>query len=98
MFSSSFYPSDILTLNSSFKTVSSIINNESSFKFKDLKSTNLQFLSSERNIRIPDQLKLNKNNFNLTTRNNNFESVMEPIVKNHLSPKLVNLYSSSSSN
>jgi hypothetical protein len=67
LFSSYFYPSEILATNSNFKTLSTTNNETRLFKFKDLKSSNLQFLSSERNIRIPDPLKLNKNNFNFNT-------------------------------
>jgi len=64
LFSSSFYPSEILTNSSNVKTLLNMNNETKLFKFKDLKSSNLQFLSSERNIRISDQVKLNKNNFN----------------------------------
>ena len=93
LFSSSFYPSDILSKNSNFKTINSLNNNNVVFKFKDLKSSNSQFLSAERNIRIPDQIKLNKNNFNFNTQNSNFEALFIPVIKNKVNSDITNLYS-----
>jgi hypothetical protein len=97
-FASSFYPSEILTFTSNFKTVNYINNNNVTFKFKDLKSSNLQFLSSERNIRIPDQIKLSKNNFNFNTLNNNFELLLSSVIKKNVNSNITNLYSLSNSN
>lgn len=97
VFSSLFYPSDILNQNSNFKTILNFKNDTSFFKFKDLKSSNFQFLSSERNIRIPDHTKLVANNFGFNTRNNNFESVLSTVFSGGLSSNFKNLYLLSSS-
>ena len=97
MFNSLFYSSELLSKNSNNKLVSNITNQNSSFKFKDLKSSNFQFLSSERNIRIPDHIKLNNNNFGFNNQNNNFESTLSGIFNSGVSSNFSNLYMLSSS-
>lgn len=92
MFNSLFHPSDILNRNSNFKMSSCFNNHTLFYKFKDLKSSNFQFLSSERNIRIPDQIKPNTNNFNFSTQNNNFESTLSNVFTNGLVSNFTNLY------
>lgn len=96
-FSSLFYSLDLLSKNSNNKLVSSIDNQNSSFKFKDLKSSNFQFLSSERNIRIPDYIKLNSNNFGFNNQNNNFESTLSNIFNGRVNSNFTNLYMLSNS-
>lgn len=97
IFNSLFYSPELLSRNSNTKLVSNITNQNSSFKFKDLKSSNFQFLSSERNIRIPDHIKLNNNNFGFNNQNNNFESTLSGIFNSGVSSNFTNLYTLSSS-
>lgn len=96
-FSSLFYSLDLLSQNSNINLVSNIIKQNASFKFKDLKSSNFQFLSSERNIRIPDHIKLNSNNFGFNNQNNNFESTLSNIFNSGVSSNFANLYMLSNS-
>lgn len=51
-------------------------NSSYSYKFKDLKSSNLNFLSSDKNVRNLDQISLAKNNINMISGNNNLSSLV----------------------
>jgi hypothetical protein len=51
-------------------------NSSYSYKFKDLKSSNLNFLSSDKNVRNLDQISLSKNNINMISGNNNLSSLV----------------------
>ena len=97
-FNSSFYNFDLLGKNSSNSSYKNLLNNNSLFKFKDLKSSNFQFLSSERSVRLPDHLKLNTNNFGFNNQNNNFESVVSNIFKGSINSDFKSLYSLSDLN
>lgn len=96
-FNSSFYPSDLLTLSSSFKFTNSLINDKVNLKFKNLKSQDFKFAEQEKNVRFIDYTDFTKNIFNFNNWNNNFESTIVPIFKNSVSSNFTNLYSLSNS-
>ena len=97
-FASSFYNLDLLSKNLNSNLPKSFDNKTNTFKFKDLKSSNFQFLSSERNVRLPEHLKLNTNNFGFNTLNNNFESTLSNLFSGNINSNFANLYSLSSLN
>jgi len=75
-------------------------NNSSSYKFRDLKSSDLSFLSSDKNIRDINQVSLGKTNFNLMSENNNLSSLVSSTIdkSKHSSASEINLYSASNEN
>jgi len=87
LFNSTFYTTDVLNSSSNSSFNSNLINNNLTYTFKDLKSSNFQFLSSERNVRIPDNLSLKKN-INFNKGNNVLESVFNPVLNSSVTPNL----------
>lgn len=91
LFNNTFYTTDVLNSSSNSSFNSSLINNNLTYTFKDLKSSNFQFLSSERNVRIPDNLSLKKN-MNFNKGNNVLESVFNPVLNSSVTPNLSTLH------
>jgi hypothetical protein len=56
------------------------VNNSYSYKFKENKSSNLSFLSSDKNIRDLSQSSLAKNNFNSMSKNTNLSSLVSSTI------------------
>ena len=73
-------PGDLATNSVTSSPSTNSINRSSSYKFKDLKSSNLNFLSSDKNVRNLDQVSLAKNNFNLTSENSNLSSLVASTI------------------
>jgi Tfp pilus assembly protein PilV len=66
-----------------------------SFKFKDNKSPNLGFLSSEKNVRLIDNINPSNLNPSLSSNSNNLEDVVSNSIGNSIVPNNYNLYSMS---
>jgi hypothetical protein len=65
------------------------------FKFKDLKSPNLGFLSSEKNIRLIDDINPSKYNSSMTKNANNLNDLVSSSIGDTITPNLNSVYSSS---
>ena len=66
------------------------------FKFKDLKSPNLGFLSSEKNVRLSDNVNPTKYNPSLSSYSNNLEDIVSSYINESITPNNYNMFSSSS--
>jgi hypothetical protein len=78
------------TINSKFS------NSELSSKFKDLKSPNLGFLSSDKNARLVSKLHTSKGQFNLSDKNSNLSDIISEFNNNGALTKELAVYNSSS--
>jgi hypothetical protein len=87
--------SDLTALSSSSAPHSSDDNLGSSFKFKDNKSPNLGFLSSEKNIRLIDNINPSSLNPSLSSNTNNLEDVVSGSIGSSILPNTYNIYSMS---
>jgi hypothetical protein len=87
--------SDLQSLNTSSLPSSIDENNGTTFKFKDNKSPNLGFLSSEKNVRLIDNVSPSKFNASLSKGNNNLEDIVTNITGESVLPNTYNLYSMS---
>jgi hypothetical protein len=65
------------------------------FKFKDLKSANLSFLSSEKNIRLIDEINPTKFNPSLAKGVTNLDDLVNSSIGESITPNVYNVYSSS---
>jgi hypothetical protein len=65
------------------------------FKFKDLKSPNLGFLSSEKNVRLLDEMNPAKYNSSMNKASNNLNDLVSNSIGDTITPNLNTLYSSS---
>jgi hypothetical protein len=65
------------------------------FKFKDLKSPNLGFLSSEKNVRLTNEV--NPSNFNASMLNgvNNLDDIVSYSIDESITPNSASIYESS---
>jgi hypothetical protein len=95
MSSSSILSSDLQALNTVGLPYGSDDNVGNSFKFKDNKSTNMGFLSSEKNVRLIDNLNPSKLNSSLSEGNNNMEDIVSNSIGESIVPNTYNIYSSS---
>jgi hypothetical protein len=93
--SSSILSSDLQALNTVGLPYGSDDNVGNSFKFKDNKSTNMGFLSSEKNVRLIDNLNPSKLNSSLSEGNNNMEDIVSNSIGESIVPNTYNIYSSS---
>ena len=87
---------DLPTNNASSKPTSSITNNNLTFKFKDYKSPNMGFLSSEKNVRLINELNPTKFNPSLTPYNNNLDEIVSSAINDVVVPSTPSLYNLSS--
>jgi hypothetical protein len=91
-------PSSSLDLSDSISssTANSRFSNlELSTKFKDLKSANLGFLSSDKNIRLLSKLHTSKGQFNLSDKNSNLSDIISEFNNNSAVTKELAVYNSS---
>jgi hypothetical protein len=95
MSSSGILSSDLQTLNTIGVPYELDDNVGSSFKFKDSKSPNMGFLSSEKNVRLIDNLNPSKLNSSLSEGNNNLEDIISNSIGESIVPNSYNVYSSS---
>ena len=65
------------------------------FKFKDLKSPNLGFLSSEKNVRLIDTINPTKFNPSLSNSTNNLNDIVTNSINESITPNTYTLFSSS---
>lgn len=87
--------SDLQPSNVSSLPSSADDNVGSTFKFKDNKSPNLGFLSSEKNVRLIDNVNPTKLNPSLSRNNNNLEDIVSNITGESVLPNNYNIYSMS---
>jgi hypothetical protein len=92
--------SDIPVTSSGSSPVDNLNNVSQSYKFKDVKSSNLNFLSSDKNVRNLDQSSLSKNNFNMMSDNTNLSSLISSTLSSNgaSSTNELNLYEASTHN
>jgi hypothetical protein len=95
MSSSGILSSDLQALNNSGVPYELDDNVGNSFKFKDNKSPNMGFLSSEKNVRLIDNLNPSKLNSSLSEGNNNLEDIVSNSIGESIVPNTYNVYSSS---
>jgi hypothetical protein len=93
--SSGILSSDLQSLSSNGAPYEQDDNTGSSFKFKDNKSPNMGFLSSEKNVRLIDNLNPSKLNSSLSEGNNNLEDIVSNSIGESIVPNTYNVYSSS---
>jgi hypothetical protein len=73
---------------------SSIDDNEArTFKFKDNKSPNSGFLSSEKNVRLIDNVNPAKFNASFSKNSNNLEDIVYNVTEESVLPNTTNIYS-----
>jgi hypothetical protein len=87
--------SDLTALNASGTPHSSDDNVGLSFKFKDNKSPNLGFLSSEKNVRLIDNINPSNLNPSLSSNVNKLEDIVSSSIGNSILPNTYNVYSMS---
>jgi hypothetical protein len=81
--------------NASSVISSKFSNVESNSKFKDLKSPNLGFLSSDKNSRLVAKMHTSKGQFNLSDKNSNLADIMSHINTDGSSSSELAIYNSS---
>jgi hypothetical protein len=86
---------DLSSLNSSGAPHTADNNVGLSFKFKDNKSSNLGFLSSEKNVRLIDNVNTSNLNPSLSSGVNNLEDVISGSIGDSILPNTYNVYSMS---
>jgi hypothetical protein len=86
---------DLIDSATSSIAASKFSNLELSTKFKDLKSPNLGFLSSDKNIRLLSKLHTSKGQFNLSDKNSNLSDIISEFNNNGALTKELAVYNSS---
>jgi len=84
------FTNDLSLLSSANNPLNNLLNKPLAYKFSNLKSSNLQFLSSERNSRLVNNVSLSKNNYNYSSNLNLTEdfinnTFMDLVPSNELS-------------
>jgi hypothetical protein len=85
--------SDLQAVNAAALPASSDDNIGKTFKFKDSKSPNLGFLSSEKNIRLIDNVNPTKYNASFSKNNNNLEDIVYNVTEESVLPNSSSIYS-----
>jgi hypothetical protein len=85
--------SDLQGVNTSSLPSSVDDNQGRTFKFKDNKSPNSGFLSSEKNIRLIDNVNPTKFNASLSKNNNNLEDIVYNVTEESVLPNTSSIYS-----
>jgi hypothetical protein len=85
--------SDLQAVNTSSLPSSADDNEGRTFKFKDNKSPNSGFLSSEKNIRLIDNVNPAKFNASFSKNNNNLEDIVYNVTEESVLPNTTNVYS-----
>jgi len=78
--------------------VSDLVNSNKSYKFQDLKSGNLNFLSADKNVRNIEQLLPSKNLFNFSDRPNNMFSLNSLLIEGCSSSDEFRVFNTASGN
>jgi hypothetical protein len=78
--------------------VTSLGNVNQSYKFQDLKSSNLSFLSPDKNVRSLEHVSPSKNLFNLLSEPNNMLSISSHSVGEKISPSELGVFTAAQSN
>jgi hypothetical protein len=65
------------------------------FKFKDLKSSNLSFLSSEKNVRLINEVNPTAFNASMLNGVNNLDDIVSSSINDSITPNILNTYASS---
>jgi hypothetical protein len=89
--------SDLLINVPTSQVYATLINNSSSSKFKELKSPNMGFLSTDKNSRLISKLHSSKGQYNFSHKNNNLQDIISSIADNNTSPNELNSYNFSNS-
>jgi hypothetical protein len=87
--------SDLQTINTSSLPQSLEEDAPRTFKFKDLKSPNLGFLSSEKNVRLTGEMSPSKFNASMLKGANNLDDIVSNSINETITPNLSGVYSSS---
>lgn len=90
--------SDLQPLNTTSLPYQEDNNYGRTFKFKDNKSANMGFLSSEKNVRLIDNINPTKLNSSLSNYNNNLEEIVSSVTGESVVPNSYNVFSSSKNN
>jgi len=85
--------SDLQGVNTTSLPSSVDDNQGRTFKFKDNKSPNSGFLSSEKNVRLIDNINPTKFNASLSKNNNNLEDIVYNVTEESVLPNTSNIYS-----
>jgi hypothetical protein len=94
-FSSASQLSDLQTSQSHSLPYSQENSEPRTFKFKDLKSPNLGFLSSEKNVRLIDSINPTKFNPSISNSSTNLEELVADAIGESIVPNMSSVYSSS---
>lgn len=78
--------------NESSNFSSKFFNEDLSYRYKDLKSSNQQLLTSDRNIRLINNLTPNKTTLNFSEKGNNLNSLIYQNFSNSLGSSAINLF------
>ena len=92
LFTNFFYTSDLQNKILNNESILNFFNNKLSYKFKNLKSSNMQFFTTERNIRVLENLTPNLHNANFSLYNNNFTDIYAKVAENKVCSNISNLY------
>jgi hypothetical protein len=95
--SNTFIDLDIPNSNFSDSASNRFSNISSSSKFKDIKSPNMSFLSSDKNSRLISKLHSSKGQFNMSYRNSNLLDIISEISNNKSATNESAIYNSSNS-
>jgi len=87
---------DLFSINHSSSPVLESNNEGFTNKFKDLKSPNLGFLTSEKNSRLLDKVNATKTNFSLSQHSNNLNSIVANTLLSNQGSNEASLYDNSS--
>ena len=87
--------SDLQTTNTSSLPQSIEEDAPRTFKFKDSKSPNLSFLSSEKNVRLVGEMNPSKFNASMLRGANNLDDIVSNSINETITPNLSGVYSSS---
>jgi hypothetical protein len=85
--------SDLQPINTSSLPSSTDDNEGRTFKFKDNKSPNSGFLSSEKNVRLIDNVNPAKFNASFSKNSNNLEDIVYNVTEESVLPNTTNIYS-----
>jgi hypothetical protein len=85
--------SDLQGVNTTSLPSSVDDNQGRTFKFKDNKSPNSGFLSSEKNVRLIDNINPTKFNASFSKNNNNLEDIVYNVTEESVLPNTSNIYS-----
>jgi hypothetical protein len=83
---------DLLTANGVDSPAADLNNLNKSYKFQDLKSNNLSFLSSDKNVRSLEQVAPSKNLLNFMSESNNLLSVSSNSINKNVAPNELNIF------